>query len=297
MRKFKTLEDWIREALADSDKEKPCSAMACIYHKMGGGTKEVHSIKIAGKTWNGKDLAALFQGKAEMFAQDLGGIQSFEMQAFYGESEPQASHPFKIIDGEVSIGGANRVVRETPDGAGIVAQSMRHTEKAMELMCTMVQQTSVMAAQREARWYAREEELQTEVTESYKIIREMLMEKVGADHEMRMKEMEFARKAATQKELLGMVPPLLNQISGKEVFPQATSDTALLDAIAEKVKPEFLEQLGMTGVIPPALMGPLSMRLTEALKRKEAERVALAKVPPSHPDPSQDAQGGTNGLS
>jgi hypothetical protein len=96
VRKYKTLESWIKEAISDSDKEDSCTALALVYKKTEGGTREVHSIKLGGKTWKIEDLATLFKGKAEAYAQDFGGIQKFELQAFYGTKNLKRFTPFLL---------------------------------------------------------------------------------------------------------------------------------------------------------------------------------------------------------
>jgi hypothetical protein len=293
MKRYKTLEAWIREALTDTDKDKECTALACIHKKIEGGTKEVHTVKLTGKTHEPGKLAELFRGKAEAFSQDMGGIQKFELQAFYGTNEVQASHGFTIIDGELHV-GADRVHKETPDGPGIVAQAMRHAEKAYELATGLIQQVAVTSIQREEKFTIREERLQTEVSDAYIIIRDMLMDKIKQDHAMIMQRLEYERTSQERKRLLDLAPALANTVAGRELFPQSTADTALLDALADKVKPEFIENLVTMGVITPELAGPLSIRLTEAINKKEAERKALKQLPASNVDPAKDAAGEPN---
>jgi hypothetical protein len=293
MRRYKTLEEWIKEALSDGDKAE-CTMIACVYNKPQGGTKEVHSVKILGKTWKPSDLSELFRGKAETFAQDMGGIQTFELQGFYGRNEPEATHTFVVMDGEIRAGGRDRSVRESPDKEGLVAFAMRGMREAHEHLITLVQQISVTSIQKEMAWTSREEKMQTEITDGYTIIREMLMEKIKADHELRMKELEYSRSTDERRKLLAMAPALANTVSGREIFPQNTADTALIEALAEKVKPEFIELLVKSGALPAELAGPLAVRFTETLKKKEAEREAIKKLPPSNSDPKHDATGGEN---
>lgn len=292
MKRYKTLETWIEEALSDSDKEGGCSALACVYKKPMGGTKEVHAIKLAGKTWKAEELGKVFRGKAETFAQDLGGLQSFELQAFYGKAEPEASHTFTIVDGEIQAGGQSRTVRESPDGQGIIAQSMRHTETAYKLLSEMTVQLAVTTGQRLQEMALREQSLQKEVGDAYLIVREMLMDKVKISHEMQMKELEYARTTEERRKLVQMFPALANAVTGRDVFPQGTADTAIMEAFAEKVKPDVIANLVSLGLMPQELAGALTIRLTEILDRKKKETEELRKLPPSSSDPAEDAAGG-----
>jgi hypothetical protein len=290
-RKYITLDQWIASAMTDSDKEAVCTNLVCVYNKPAGGTKEVHTVSLKGKTHDPTALGKLFQGKAEAFAQDLGGIQSFEMQAFYGKTEPQATHTFTVVDGEVQREGRNRALRESPSGEGLTAQAMRHAEKAYELLNTLVQQSAVMSVQRETSLAQRIDQLQNEVNDAYQLVREMLLAKVKDQHELFMKQAEYERTTIERRRLLDQLPALVNTASGREVFPQSTADSALIDALAERVSPDMIAGLASSGLIPPELAGPLQNRLAQALEKKKAEREAIVKMRPSNTDPRLDAAG------
>jgi len=169
---------------------------------------------------------------------------------------------------------------------------MRHTEKLAEMLSSVVQTMAVNSVQREERWHQREEQLQTEVTEGYTIIRDMLMANLKADHEYRMRELEYHRTSGERGKLLALMPALANTVAGKEVFPQASADTALIDAIAEKVNPAVIEQLAGSGMLPAEVAGPLTLRLKEALSKREREQEELKRLPPANSDPQKDATGG-----
>lgn len=82
-----------------------------------------------------------------------------------------------------------------------------------------------------------------------------------------------------------MAPALVNSIAGREVFPQSSEDTALVDAIAEGVKPEQIAMLAH--LVPPSLAGPLMDRLGRALDAKaerEKAATAAAKAASTAPD-------------
>src|SRR5580692_8440731 len=147
-RKHVTLEQWIREAMTDEDKEQPCSAFSLMHMSPNGNaTKEVHSVQLAGKAWEAPKLAIFFQSKAEGYAQDLGGIHTFLLHAFYGEPEPRATHPFKIIDGELSSGGASQYTAESPDAKGLVQQLMRHLETTQRNHTMFMQEILIRSMQ------------------------------------------------------------------------------------------------------------------------------------------------------
>jgi choline dehydrogenase-like flavoprotein len=292
MAKYTPLEQWIAQALSEPDRESPCTAMALMYLKHGGGNREVKTINLKGKSHDAKDLAKIFQGLAEQYAQDFGGIQQFEMQAFYGSSAPGLHHTITVMEGELQQGGRGRTVKETPDGQGQVAQAMRHTENITQLLVNLIQTGAVTSLQREQAMAEREARLRDEVNDAYGIVREMMMQKATENHEQRMRELQFKQSATERKALVGMVPALVNTVSGRDIFPQSTSDTALIDSMAEEVKPEAIQQLAAMGLIPPKLLGPLMARFEEATRKKQMEEEEAKKLIPSSIDPRDDASGG-----
>jgi hypothetical protein len=292
MTKYTPLEQWIAQALSEPDRESTCTAMALMYIKQGGGNREVKTINLKGKSHDAKELAKTFQGLAEQYAQDFGGIQQFEMQAFYGSTSPGLHHTITVMDGELQQGGRGRTIKEAPDGPGLVAQAMRHTENTMQMLVSLIQTGAVTSLQRENAMAEREARLRDEVNDAYGIVREMMMAKANENHEQKMRELAFKQSATERKALVGMVPALVNTVSGREIFPQSTSDTALIDALAEEVNPELIQQLATMGAISPKLLGPLMARFEESLRKKKMEEEETKRLVPSSDDPRNDASGG-----
>ena len=298
--KYTPLGQWIREALSPDPERGLCLAIGVLYNKPGGGTREVKTIRLSGKTWEPSQLADLIQGTVETYAQDFGGLSSFEVTCFYGKEgtngEVGDHHSITVMEGELQQGGRGRSVKETNDGPGLVAQAMRHVEKSYELLVNLVQTGAVTNLQREQAMAAREESLRKEVNDAYGIVREMMMKEAEKSHEQKMREMQFAESTSTKKKLMEYIPALVNTASGKEVFPQSTADTALIEALAERVPPEVIQQLAGTGLVPAEVMGPLMARFNEILRKKQAEAEAVKQLPPSSADPREDATGGGTQL-
>lgn len=282
MRKFKTLERWIDEALKDSDKDRPCSAFSVIHKGDGGRTREIHTIKLGNKSWEAKILADIFQGKAETFAQDLGGIQMFELLAFFGDArEPEAALPFRVVDGELRAGSSARSVRETPDATGVTAQLMRHLERKDDALVAVIGQFAQVTLQREQRLLQRESELQDEVNDAYLLVRQMIMDKRENDHKYEMEKLSYIRSMQERDQLIRQAPMLLNTIAGKEVFPQNAADSALIDEIAKKVSPDKIDLLVDMGFISKESAAPLKLRIIQSQEKADKEKEELAKVPPA----------------
>lgn len=269
-----TLDQWIAEAASDTEKEGELT-MLSLMHAKGIGESEIHTVKLGtGKKWTAIDLGKLFKGKAENYSQELSGVQTFFLLAFYGNrNEPQGRKPFRVngqTDILESLGGT-----EGPTNTGITQQAMRHTE-------VMVQQASkAMAMAFEAQQSmlstlsSSNKQLQSEIRDASEILMKLMLERGSQQHEHRVKELTYERESQERRNLLQLAPSLINTITGREVFPQETTDTALLNQIAEKLTPESITQLVNSGIIPPNLLGLLSARmekyLVEKAKKEENE--------------------------
>jgi hypothetical protein len=284
-KRYKTLEQWIRETLSDtreqteSGKDSACTAIALLYMKPAGGSVDLDIIKLTGKTWNPKDIADRFRGKAETYAQDMGGQQTFQLHAFFGSREPQAFHNFRVVDGEISNGGADRGVKENPDSTGLVAFTMRHLERTQEMFQTLAQGFVARAVEREEKLYAREEKMREELNDAYAIVREMVMNQKRSEFDMDMQRMKFARDAANQERMFAQAPALVNTIAGQEVFPQAVADKSLVDQLCEKVAPEQVDMLVAGGIIPADMAGPLKLRIGQYREEQARKAEAIKSLP------------------
>jgi len=280
-RKYQTVEQWIDECLADKDKEKSCSAFALMH--MGVPQKEVHTWPLGGRTWTGKSLAPAVISKAESFSQDLPGIQGFQLLAFFGEPEPQAWHPFKVYDGEISRGNDINI-SETPDARGLAAQLMKHLENKEKLLVGFVQ--GVVGT-----WSTERVALHKELTDAYEVARNAIMQLSDKTFQQEMDRMKFERASQERLELMRHAPALINTLSGREVLPQEHADSALIDNIARNIKPEMIQQLISLGIVPQQLAGPLMARIAQVHQRDAAQKQEVKAATPLNSDPVKEVQG------
>lgn len=284
-KRYKTLEQWVQEILSEtrenpeSGKDGACTALALLFMQPQGGSKELDVIRLAGKTWKGKDIADRFRGKAETFAQDMPGRQSFQVQAFFGTREPQAFHPFVVADGEIAHGGADRTVKETPDSQGLVAFTMRHLERTQEQLMALATGFVQRADAREERMAIREEKSREELNDAYAIVREMVMNQKKAEFDMEMAKLKYLRDSKNQGLMLEQAPALLNVISGQELFPLSVADKNLVDSLCERVTPEQVDGLVMTGIVPENLAGTLKLRIGQYHEEQAKKAEALKTLP------------------
>jgi hypothetical protein len=283
-----SLETWLQSALNDADKDGPCVAVGLWHIKASGGgsaKEEIHTTRIQG-TANARQIAELMRDKAETFAGGLVGAQTFRVVAFYGEDTPdnwRASYPL-MVNGIIEHDGLGT---EGPTKDGLVAQMMRHNEAVMQ---QAYQQTQRMfersdrmmgSMQTHFESLARSnQELRQESMEAWEIAKKLVLMQETDDHERRMKEMSYARSSDERAKLMKLLPALANTAFGKEIIPQSTADSAMLEAILEKVSPDQLTMVAQFLDLSPEVMAPLVNRaagLAQAKKKAESD-MAEAKI-------------------
>ena len=294
MAKRKTMNVWIREAMSDTDKDGPCVMMSLL-HMVGQQPRELHCTKFSGaKSWMPEQLADMFRGKAETYSQDLPGVQTFNLVAFYGTSqEPQAFFPFLVKSESDGIG----LVTEGPTEQGKLQQTMRWNEGLLSQVYRRQQTMDEFSLNLMSRLAQQNERLMQENHDAYSIVKELLMQKGLDDHNRKMEQLQFERASEERKKLIGFAPVLINTVLGREVFPTSTTDTVLIEAIAEHITEE---QIGLLSqFLKPEVGGPLTARMHSHLERKRKEEEAKQEIRGmlANPglDPLADAAGNANG--
>lgn len=282
-----TFDQWIGEATSDGEKEGDCT-MLSVVHIKGSSQNEVYSISLdKTKQWTIIELAKVLRGKAENYAEELTGVQSFALLAFYGgRNEPQATKPFNI-NGPNEFEG---LASEGPTGQGLVAQSMRHTE-AMLQICA--KQTSMLFSSTQSTIDSlskQNAQLMQENRDSFEIMQHMMRERASGMHEHNMEQLKFERQTADRQKLLEFAPALVNSITGREVFPQNNEDTALIEKFIESVDEGALEALSTH--LPPEILGLLAQRMEKSFRKKRLEEEDGDARLSEGVNPEEDAAGG-----
>lgn len=279
-----TLENWIKEALTDPDKEGRKCTVLTLVHMEGRTEKEIHTVKFGSQSWEPVKLAKLFRGKAEVFSQDLTGPQQFRLHAFYEQEEPEATFPF-LTEGQLDFGDG---LTEGPTEKGLTSQGMRHTEAMVQL--AFKHTANLIAASSEMIKELGETNrlLVTENRDALEGIKQLIIEKVTDEHARRLELVKETRKTEERKKLITFIPALTNTILGREVFPQNTADTALVETIAESLTEDDIGKL--SEVIRPEMMGPLFERFSKYLEKKRKANEDSARLL-SDINPEDDAAG------
>ncbi|MGH9968617.1 MAG: hypothetical protein ACREBG_12425 [Pyrinomonadaceae bacterium] len=261
--KKQTLEQWIAEAMLDTDKEGPCTMIALV-HKVGVSDEEIHHVSIgAAHPKEPKELAKLFRGKADSYCQDLVGVQTCCLIAFYNNrSEPQARHSF-TLHGEMDFGG---LATEAPTSNGMVQQMMRHNEALMQMaikgnMEIVGRMPAIIdnLTKENAR-------LTDENADAYALVKELTMEKVVAEAKAKINVIDHKHDREERTLLIRLLPALANTISGEKIFAESVEDTALLETIAESIDEKEISAL--QNVLRPELFAPVAARFAEILRKK-----------------------------
>ena len=196
------------------------------------------------------------------------------MLAFYNTNEPQAFKPFTIT-GRTEFDG---LTTEAPDGKGALAQGMRLSELLVQGMFRVMSETHATMGQTHERLNSENRELRQENREFFNILKELMVAEAKRQAEDRTAQMQYERQTQERLALMRMAPALVNNIVGKEIFPQSTTDTAIIQAISDHITPDHIQML--SGVLPPEVMGLVAGRLTQIQeeKNKIAQRASeLAK--------------------
>jgi hypothetical protein len=254
---------------------------------MGSKTQEVHGVRFTtAKKWTGKELAQLFQSKADGTAQDMPGAQYFELLAFYADrGEPQARHRFQVI-GEPDV---PNLISERPDAQGVMTQSMKHLEfehREMYMMTRHLVDALVATNQSQAERLRTQEQ---ELHQAMLAMRQLALGRLTEEHEFKMKEKKAERDNAMMSKLFEYAPLILDSITGGKLLPQTKKDSMLIDTICRTVPPEKLMEL--VSSVPPELAAALIARLEQAQLQNSAAEESAETALTLHKNPADDAAG------
>lgn len=269
-----SIQSWIEEVANDPAKSKPCTGFA-LSHVVGTTRKEVDSVLFGSKSWTTEELAKRFKYKADNHASELPGVQYFELAAFYGTTEAQAFKTFRI-NGALEYDG---ISSEGPTGQGMFQQGMRHLEamtqatfrKDAHMFETMKEVVDIVTK--------RYHEASVELRDATQIVNQLVREKIESEVKQDKERLEYERSTQERKMWLGLLPPLANTITGREIFPQSFADSKMVEAIIDSLDEEQIAQLG--GILKPEQMAIFANRATNRLRQlreKREQETAITKT-------------------
>lgn len=276
MARKQSLQQFFEFALSDPDKPKALSMIALV-HKVGMRDEEVFSCAVGdgGRSPDPLKLAELFQSRADTYAQELPGVQMFQVLCFYGEDQRTHGNRYIIAVNNNQDPTQNGLWTENPDAQGQTMQRMRHTEWGMQQIFNRQATLDNYSLRMIEMMTAYQGKLMHENAEAYGIVKEMMMGKIADDREFQIRVMKEKEGAHTRQALMTAMPALINNITGKEVFPESAEDTAIISAIAENVEEEHLPFI--KSILPQPVVALLMPRITKELEKKKLEADALKK--------------------
>jgi hypothetical protein len=283
------IEKWVRRQLTDPvvtyDGTRKPTAFAVMHTSVGSVPKDIQAIKLGSKDWDPKQLAELLIGIADDHARGIAvtetgsGHEQYEFLCFFSDmpDQPQAQVTFSVKTGADKPDGMT--ASEPPTAQGMLRQEMRHRESTHQTMQLVVSTQFRLLDM----LMGQNTQLRIENHDAVQLAKETILERAASQHTGRMTELEYHRKTEERAALMRMGPPLVNQLLGREIFPQSTVDTSLLEQLIEGIDTEDkLAKLmawaseSLKPEVAAVLAGRL-LEIQEKINQKSQARSAMAK--------------------
>ena len=267
------LTEWLRQRLSDPDNPGPCTKLVLMYDR-ANMEEEVQATKFSsGVQWKPEELADKYYNIAQDHVKDDKGIEhSFRLLAFFEESIADGSKVehcktkrFKLTPWGQDV----EFINDEPTARGAQAQGMRLTEQIVQGTFKLLSQTMGSAAHETQ--ILREQNMKL-----FEMMQGLMVKITESEDEREMRRLTFERESRERAQWLSYAPALVNTLLNKEVFPQNTVDTQIIEAAAEALTEEDLQMLAMK--LPQHLWGPMAARLEKALKEKRLKKEEKTKL-------------------
>jgi hypothetical protein len=295
-----TVDTWVESVIKEVIDGRGCSAISCLHLKgVGGATEEVVTKPIEGATINVGDLANFLIGRAEGFSQDLAGLQTFKLIAFYGTNEPHNPFHFTTSDGTVMSRSETMMSAHEPTPTGFFGQTMKHIESLMAQNNQLVTANMTMANNFMAMCFGPQGIVQQSIkaqVEAVEVVKDAMLDMHKERKEATILEHKAAQDLQMRKAIIDAAPHFINRITGHEIFDEKNNDSKIIEALALKVSPQDLEMLVAMGKLSKEQALLLSARFAAIVEEKRKELEAIKKVPNEDSQPKAIAKTGNGGL-
>ncbi len=294
-----TVDDWAKSVTSEVINGKGCTAVTCLHLKgVGGQTEEVVTKPLEG-TVNPTELANHLIGRAEGFSQDLGGLQTFKLLAFYGNNEPHNPFHFTTSDGTVMSRYETMMSAHEPTPTGLMGQLMKHNEAILAQNAGLVSACMNLSNNVINMCFGTDGIIQKSVgsqMEAIEIVKDAMLNMHRERKEILIAESKAAQDLQTRKAVIDAIPHLVNRFTGHEVFDEKTNDSKIIEALALRVTPDDLKLLVGMGKLSNEQALLLSARFAAIVEEKKKEADALKKVPTEESAPKTALAKGNGGL-
>jgi hypothetical protein len=282
------LKAWCQERFPEILEEGGLSIVGLVHYSANGSETPLHALtsKLGPDKWNAERVAEVMDQVASRYARGLPGVQQFALVGTYGTNgRPKTSIPFQRA-GSSHLGPAG-IGTEGPSELGRTAQAQRWGEAIVTDVFRSLgglhgsQQSAIESRDRRIR------ELEGENRELFLALRQELERTVQLAHERRLKELEFIRTTEERRRLIQIMPALANAMTGKEIFPTSTEDSALIETLCANVSEKEIQMFAsMLGQKSPELSGLMMARFNAIQQKKLEEQEELRRL-------AAEATGGT----
>lgn len=290
----KSLEQIIRDMLVYVDEGGHSCQVVVLGHCRADRTidQEVHHFKPGpGITLTDKDVAELFMGKARTFAQDLEGSQLFAVSGYYGSRQDALQRHYFRVDGVVNEGAGPT---EGPTKEGAMSQAMRLVEAQGQLN---FRQSAMLFAELNSGLSTFAGHAKAAIDGQFAyigVIKDLALQMAGVNHQNKMAELSFQRETAERQMMMQYMPALMNEATGKEIFPNATGVAgggSIIGFVAESMSEDTFKRM----IADLEKHDPQKAALIAAAMAKHLEKKRLAKEAEqkqmTQMDPEREAMG------
>ncbi len=281
-KKRQSVDQWVQSVIAEKVEDKVCSAIALLHLKgVGGATEEITSKPIEG-TIDVAELANFLVGRAEGFSQDLPGLQTFKLIAFYGTNEAHNPFHFTTSDGNVTSRTEIMMSAHEPTPTGLLGQLMKHNEALMMQNNQLVTANMTMANGVLAMCFGPQGVIQASIRaqlETVEIVKDVNLDMFKQRRELALEEHKAASDLQTRKAIIDALPHLVNRFTGHEVFNESNNRAKAFETLALKFTPKDIEFLVGMGKLTQEEGLILSAQCSAIIEEKRKEAEALKTVP------------------
>ena len=281
-KKRHTVDSWVESTISEVINGKGCSLISLLHLKgIGGASEEVMSKPIE-VTVNPHDLAENLIGRAEGFSQDLPGLNTFKLIAFYGSNEAHNPFHFTTSDGSLMSRSETVMSAHEPTPTGVLGQQMKHIEALIAqnnqlVTANMTTANAIITMCFGPSGLVRES-IQSQL-EAVAVVKDAMLDMHRQRKELIIEESKAVQDLEMKKAVIDFIPKIANRLTGREIIDEKSNRAEMFEMIAEKINPQDLELFVAMGKITKEQALVLSAQFAAIAEEKRKEREALNKVP------------------
>jgi hypothetical protein len=274
---------WVSDSLTDTNKtedgKRPCSRLDLV-HVQGEVPREVYFMNLGAGQQDPQKVAELFYDIAQRHVEELVGVHTFNMRAFYGAATFERHIVFLV---NVTKDQGAQLSTENPDERGQIQARMRREEMLIQQVYAKQAHLDAVHARAIEQAHRNEFELRGQINEMQTVMFDMMGRWVTQNNAHEMAKAQYERETRLMDRGMKLIPSAVNAVAGTEVFPQSDEDTALIELLAERFadKAEQLPMiLGGMGV-PKEGIALMVNRVHKFIRDKEEEEKKFRELNPT----------------